>query len=226
MIRFRGRSNQTHRIKNKPIKEGYKFFVLACAWTGFILNFTPTGMNPGKHTNLNEYDTKGKEGKIMPMLMYLIDTLLTSAKNGRKFILCMDNYFTLPKVMKKLRELGIGCVGTARARTGWPPAELSKTHINDVTDNNVTFNQLYWTIDKFGTLVSRWMDNNFVLIVSTIHDVAGSIAKNRRRPKVTMKNKGHVDKVWGTEGKFICFILFILYVFNSNLTLSFNNRKS
>jgi len=29
MIRFMGRSLETHRMKNKPIKEGFKFFVLA-----------------------------------------------------------------------------------------------------------------------------------------------------------------------------------------------------
>ena len=35
MIRFMGRSVETHRMKNKPIKEGFKFFVLAIS-TGFV----------------------------------------------------------------------------------------------------------------------------------------------------------------------------------------------
>ena len=42
MIRFSGRSIQTHRIKNKPIGEGYKFFVLATN-QGYVVNFTPDG---------------------------------------------------------------------------------------------------------------------------------------------------------------------------------------
>eukprot|EP00957_Ditylum_brightwellii_P128380 9791303-Ditylum_brightwellii.AAC.1 len=37
-----GRSNETHYMKNKPIKEGYDFFVLATK-NGFIMNFTPDG---------------------------------------------------------------------------------------------------------------------------------------------------------------------------------------
>ena len=42
MIRFMGRSKETHRMKNKPIKEGFKFFVLAIT-TGFVVNFSPDG---------------------------------------------------------------------------------------------------------------------------------------------------------------------------------------
>ena len=47
MIRFTGRSLETHRIKNKPIKEGFKFFVLATI-EGFIVNFTPDGRSAEK----------------------------------------------------------------------------------------------------------------------------------------------------------------------------------
>eukprot|EP00957_Ditylum_brightwellii_P191339 14568899-Ditylum_brightwellii.AAC.1 len=41
------------------------------------------------------------------------------------FCLAMDKYFTLPKVIGKLCDIGIGIVGTAQARRGWPPKELS-----------------------------------------------------------------------------------------------------
>lgn len=34
MIRFTGRSVETHRLKNKPVDEGYKFFCLADSKTG------------------------------------------------------------------------------------------------------------------------------------------------------------------------------------------------
>lgn len=53
MIRFMGRSAETHRIKGKPIGEGYKFFVLTTNF-GFIVNFTPDGRNAAKK-NLQEY---------------------------------------------------------------------------------------------------------------------------------------------------------------------------
>ena len=38
----------------------------------------------------------------------------------------MDNYFTWPKVMLALREIGVGAFGTARARKGWPPSQMKK----------------------------------------------------------------------------------------------------
>eukprot|EP00957_Ditylum_brightwellii_P181492 13824822-Ditylum_brightwellii.AAC.1 len=38
-----------------------------------------------------------------------------------KFCVVMDNYFTLPHVIKHLRKHGIDVVGTARMRKGWPP---------------------------------------------------------------------------------------------------------
>ena len=31
-----------------------------------------------------------------------------------KFCLAMDNYFTIPKVIKRLREIGVGVVGTSK----------------------------------------------------------------------------------------------------------------
>ena len=44
-----------------------------------------------------------------------------STAAGRQFVVTLDNFFTLQKVIKKLRDLGIGCVGTACGRMGWPP---------------------------------------------------------------------------------------------------------
>ena len=41
-----------------------------------------------------------------------------------KFCIAMDNYFTLPKLIKKLRDLQIGVVGTSRFKKNWPPGIL------------------------------------------------------------------------------------------------------
>ena len=124
---------------------------------------------------------------------------VNTTRTGRKFIVTVDNYFSLPKVMKKLRYLGIGCLGTARVRQGWPLDELQEQSINSRYKND-TFNHLYWTVDESGTLVSRWMDNKFVIIVSTIHNGLDTIVSLRRRPKVIRENKRHIDCVWGTAG--------------------------
>ena len=154
MIRFMGRSRETHRMKNKPIKEGFKFFVLAIT-TGFVLNFSPDGRTAAKskESNKMDYDTNSEYGKIGSMVLYLVNSILAlkekqvsrfiKSKKKRatravmklanekknenvnyvntKFIIAMDNYFTRPKVIAALRDLGIGIVGTAKYQHGCPP---------------------------------------------------------------------------------------------------------
>ena len=58
MIRLKGKSLETHRIKKKPIKEGFKFFVLS-TMNGFILNFTPDGRTAAKKKRTRIHRTKG-----------------------------------------------------------------------------------------------------------------------------------------------------------------------
>ena len=110
--------------------------------------------------------------------------------------LAMDNYFTLPKVIKALRDKSIGVVGTARFKQSWPPKELKS-----IDAKNVEFNDFLYTFDKYGTLVARWMDNTLVFLVSTIHRVESIIERVRRRPRFTQMNRGHVDNIWGERGK-------------------------
>ncbi len=52
-----------------------------------------------------------------------------------------------------------------------------------------------------GTLVACWMDNRMVFCVSTVHRIGQTIKRCIRKPRVTPKNKAHVDKVWGDKGK-------------------------
>ena len=57
-------------------------------------------------------------------------------RENKKYVIGMDNYFTLPKAIKGLRDLGIACVGTARVRIVWTPKEVI-----EVSDNR--FNNFY-----------------------------------------------------------------------------------
>ena len=66
-----------------------------------------------------------------------------------KFYLAMDSYFTLPKVIKRLRELSVGVVGTARARKNLPSKELKLANKNDAN-----FNDFYYCYDEHGTLLA------------------------------------------------------------------------
>ena len=113
-----------------------------------------------------------------------------------KFIIAMDNYFTLPNVMKRLRALDIGVVGTSRFKRNWPPKELK-----DIKMEDTTFNSFYYCYDEHGTLLARWMDNSLVFCVSTVHRIGNVIKRIRRKPRKTTGNKRHVSKVWGELGK-------------------------
>ena len=183
MIRFFGRSYETHRMKNKPIKEGYKFFVLTTK-SGFVVNFTPDGRRAAQ-LGQQEYIEDKSLGKIESMIIFMLQIIpqmkqkqLTRLKNKVKiatrsntkeifdekmmgtFCLAMDNYFTLPKVIETLREMGIGIVGTVGYWSkAWPPNALKA-----ISKESVKFNQFYWTVDKYGTLLATWIDNGMVFV--------------------------------------------------------------
>ena len=118
-----------------------------------------------------------------------------------KFCLAMDNYFTLPKLIKRLRDLGVGVVGTARFKQNWPPKKMK-----DADKSAVNFNDFFYCYDEHGTLLGRWMDNGLVFCVSTLHKVGKIIKRVRKRPRKTAKNKQHIDKVWGDQGKASIYI--------------------
>ena len=173
---FKGRSKQTHRMKNKPIKEGYKFFALCDATCGYIWNIIPDG--------------RLEKTTIHDTVMELVNSL--PKKETWKYSVGMDNYFTFAKVLKSMRDVGVGCVGTARARRGWPPKEFK-----DITDDR--FNTWYLLKEEH-QLTCRWVDNNIVTMVSTVHNGYEKIKKTRRRPRPTATNRRHVQAVWGNNG--------------------------
>ena len=226
MIRFCGKSNETHRIKGKPIREGYKFFVLATK-QGYIVNFTPDGRSAAKDVDKMDYDsTNNYLGKIGALVLHLCDAIIllkekqikriknksnqritrnrsssnksivSESRSPDDFVIAMDNYFTRPKAIYELRKLNIGIVGTAQYQRAWPPEALKK-----VDDKKCDFNDFFWTVDDYGTLVARWMDNGMVFCTSTIHRPGKSVERCRRKPRKTKKNEKHVDKIWGKEGR-------------------------
>ena len=102
----------------------------------------------------------------------------------------------LTKVIHPLRQAGIGIVGTARFRgKSWPPRELRA-----LTKEKANFNDFFYTVDEFGTMCARWMDNGLVFCVSTLHKIGNEIKRKRKRPRVTQNNRNHVKEIWGDKG--------------------------
>ena len=82
---------------------------------GFVLNFTADGRTAVKKDRL-EYDTNRDLGKIESMVLYLLKFIkifqekqknrlrenIITEKVKDEFVVTMDNYFTLPKILRKL----------------------------------------------------------------------------------------------------------------------------
>ncbi len=177
MKKFKGRSKDTHRMKHKPIKEGFKFWALCDSSTGYCFSYFPAGRFSEK-TNIRD------------TVVRLVETI--PRRDVLKYVVTMDNYFTLGSVLTATREANVGVVGTARGRRGdFPPAPLKA-----ITDNR--FNTLYLMKDRTRNfLIGRWLDNSDVLMVSTVHTGEESIGRVRRRPRENAINKRNIGKVWG-----------------------------
>lgn len=160
---------------------------------GYISYFSPDGRVSGQSGG-NEFSGANNEGgKLYLMLMFLYKNVLEVHVAAKyEFVIFLDNYFTYPKTIKAFRDLGVGIAGTGRLKRGWPPACLK-------VSEEPLFNDLYYCVDDDGTLVMRWVDNNTVLMVSTVHNPESNILKDRRRPRLTNTNNSHVSAVWGVN---------------------------
>lgn len=176
MKKFKGRSSQTHRMAKKPIKEGYKFYALCDSSSGFIYEFFPDG-------RMEKNTIAGSVGK-------LIDCI--PRRNELQYVVTMDNFFTTPRVMVESRQKNVGVIGTARNRRGWPDPEY-----RNIGDDR--FNSLYVWHHQDNYLVCRWVDNNVVNMVSTIHTGDETVVRHRRKPRQTRTNRNHLELVWGNN---------------------------
>ena len=75
-------------------------------------------------------------------------------KKMTDFVLAMDNYFTLPRLIKRLRDLGIGIVGTARFRTKWPDKKF-------ITQES--YEDLCWMVFGTAGVACTYLDKNWRL---------------------------------------------------------------
>ena len=72
----------THRMKKKPIKEGFKFYARMCAYSGYWF-FSSDGLK-GK-------SKRGIADAVVFMVRHLPD------RKNKQYVIVMDNYFTTYK---------------------------------------------------------------------------------------------------------------------------------
>ena len=93
--------------------------------------------------------------------------------------------------MEILRGLIVGVVGTAR----FYPRQTGK-NVKEIDDTQINFNELFWSVDSFGTLLINLMDNVLVLLVTIVQKSMDVKKCLRRIPIVNKNNKRHVYRVW------------------------------
>ena len=119
------------------------------------------------------YGRKATKAGTILTVKILVETL--PKRRELFYVVGMDNYFTHARALQHCVEAGVHAVGTARAKRGWPPPELK-----NVDDDR--FNSLYYIPDQDNNnfITYRWVDNNIVLLVSTMHDPKATVLKARR----------------------------------------------
>jgi len=148
MIKFKGRSSLKQYMPKKPIKRGYKLWVLADK-SGYCLRFD---VYTGKVTGEEVQKSLGSR---------VVHNLTTNLAN-KNHVIFFDNFFTSVQLLEELKEKGIHAVGTVNiARRYLPIFKLDKQMIRGESQ---------WFTSNTGLAVIKWKDKRSVHILSNYHN--------------------------------------------------------
>ena len=175
MILCTGRSIDTYKMPNKPIELGYKFHCLA-KW-GYIVDFLPTLSKSGLHPipSISELSDTGSA-------VYHLATTLHQLDRQRARNPYVDNFYTTFPLFKKLKDIGIGAVGTACTSSKDFPECLKIT--KEVWSKLEYHSNGGVVKDRIGFLL--WVDNKPVTMMTSIHTLrnrASEVYKKRTAPR-------------------------------------------
>jgi hypothetical protein len=133
---------------------------------------------------------EGSNIKIIDRVEALVKT--PPRRNHLQYLLAMDNFFTQPSVVEMTRREGVGLVGTARRQRNWPPRTYKAI-------DDKWYNTLHPSSRPKNFLIMRWVDNDVVDMVSTVHDGFETVTRARKRPRENQLNRAAVRTVWGSH---------------------------
>ena len=107
MIRFNGRSSMKVYMPLKPIKYGFKAYVLAESKSGYVLNWMLYEGKKGQHTIID------------------IVNHLTEGLDGKGHVICMDRFYTMPKLFLQLANRNIGAIGAIMTNRAYMDNKMS-----------------------------------------------------------------------------------------------------
>lgn len=176
MIPYYGRHSAKQYIHGKPIKFGYKMWVLATR-LGYVVSFYP-------------YQGAGTTDKELGLGGSVVTNLIKHLPNteGSAYHVVFDNLFTSPRLLRLLADQGVAATGTLRPNR----CEGAPLRSNDVMKKeprgayDVVFDR------KAKVSVVRWHDSKVVTVASTY---AGAVpVQKAKRFSSTKKEKIQVDQ--------------------------------
>lgn len=175
MIPYFGRNSCKQFIANKPVRFGYKAWVMALK-TGYCLQ---TDIYQGFNAQRNKKIGLGES------VVLAFANKLKMRFPGLSFSFYFDNFFTGVSLMLHLNRLGYGGTGTVREN------RLKNLPITDNKTMKKSDRGHYEScIDEGSQLViTRWNDNNVVTVLSNIHS-AFPVYKTKR---FNRKEKKRID---------------------------------
>jgi len=163
MIPFHGRNKLVQFMPLKPIRYGFKAFLLCEAKTGYVLGWKLFTGDPR--------DVDEDFG-----LTYKIVRTLCADLTGNNNILYTDRFCTGLQIYTDLKYLGIGACGTIQANRAQLSEEVS-SRIKQLTPNEIVYFK-----SKQGLLLSCWKDSSVVMMLSNCYE-SGTAETTRRRKR-------------------------------------------
>ena len=220
MIAYRGRTLHTIKIKNKPISEGYKVWVLAEAgyvWT-WLWHSKVEGPKklPKESTRLFYLPIPLLPIPLAPtfaLVLRLAKEVQEWYDSQRIFTVFLDNLFLNVEVAQALLVLGFLYIGTTRKNAKGIPQQLL-----DLKQHN---RALVWNscigVVVYSVLCFLWQDNNAVLGITTAYSLGTLIERLRTRPSLTSTNAHIVRPVFGDQKKKLLQIPYAIDEYNHHM---------
>ncbi|XP_056108147.1 piggyBac transposable element-derived protein 4-like [Rhinichthys klamathensis goyatoka] len=161
MVASKAKTGMTQYMKAKPIKWGFKLFVLADSRNGYTVDFS---VYTGKS------DIPSGHGLSYDVVMSLVQP----GYLGTGYHIYMDNFYSSPKLFRALHEQKFAACGTYRENR----KDCPRTTNNALTKKSER-GSIRWIRD--GPLIYvKWMDTREVSVCSTLHTAHSGNTVQRR----------------------------------------------
>ena len=153
IVRYYGKNGLKQFMRGKPIRFGFKQWIMCCGRTGYCYQMDLYQGKEKKETGSMFKDTLG--GKVVLAMTQHLD-------NTSDHEIYLDNFFTSYKLLAHMKDLGIRVTGTTRAN------RTAKCSLESDIDMKKKSRGVYdYKFDKEnGIFFLKWNDNSIVTIGS------------------------------------------------------------